>query len=55
MAVLIASFPWLYEVKTKAGINISQKYHAGSLLEKHTYGLFRCEWLYPYRCKRSQD
>ncbi|MTJ07971.1 MULTISPECIES: hypothetical protein [unclassified Anabaena] len=55
MAVLIASFPWLYEVKTKAGINISQKYHAGSLLEKHTYGLFRCEWLYPYHCDRSQD
>ena len=55
MAVLIASFPWLYEIKTKAGIDISKKYHAGTFLEKHTHGLFKCEWLYPYHCKRSQD
>ncbi len=55
MAVLIGSFPWLYEIKTKAGINISQKYHAGTFLEKHTYGIFKCEWLYPYHCKRSLD
>ncbi|MFM7407601.1 MAG: hypothetical protein ACKO3K_13330 [Cuspidothrix sp.] len=55
MAVLIAAFPWLYEIKTKAGINISKKHHAGPLLERRTYGLFRCEWLYPYHCKRSQD
>jgi hypothetical protein len=55
MSIFIVSFPWLYEIKTKAGINISQKHHAGTLLEKHTYGLFRCEWLYPYHCNRYQD
>ncbi|MDP5018846.1 hypothetical protein FJR11_21340 [Anabaena sp. UHCC 0187] len=55
ITVLIASFPWLYEVKTKAGINILQNYHAGSFLEKHTHGLFKCQWLYPYYCEPSQD
>ncbi|MFO0108703.1 MAG: hypothetical protein ACK510_00095, partial [bacterium] len=39
MAVLIVSFPWLYEIKTKAGINISKKYNTGLFLEKHTHGL----------------
>ncbi|NDJ21041.1 hypothetical protein GS682_05170 [Nostoc sp. B(2019)] len=53
-AILVAAFPWLYEVKTKAGINISRSRHAGTFLEKHTHGLFRCEWLYPYRCDRPQ-
>ncbi|TBR61338.1 hypothetical protein B4U84_11190 [Westiellopsis prolifica IICB1] len=52
IAVFIALFPWLYEVKTKAGINISSKYHAGPFFEKHTHGLFKCEWLYPYHCDR---
>ncbi|AFW94334.1 hypothetical protein BMF77_01351 [Dolichospermum sp. UHCC 0315A] len=55
MAVLIVSFPWLYEIKTKAGINISKKYNTGSFLEKHTHGLFKCQWLYPYHCKPPQD
>ncbi|MEH1867104.1 MAG: hypothetical protein V7K69_19130 [Nostoc sp.] len=54
MTVLVIAFPWLYEVKTKAGINISQSRHAGTFFEKHTFGLFRCEWLYPYHCDRSQ-
>ncbi|WP_193197135.1 hypothetical protein [Nostoc sp. MG11] len=54
IAILVAAFPWLYEVKTKAGINISRSRHAGTFLEKHTHGLFRCEWLYPYRCDRPQ-
>ncbi|RCJ38803.1 hypothetical protein A6770_12950 [Nostoc minutum NIES-26] len=54
MAVLVAAFPWLYEIKTKAGINISRSHHAGTFLEKHTHGLFRCEWLYPYYCNRPQ-
>ncbi len=53
MAVLVAAFPWLYEVKTKAGIDISHSRHAGPFLEKHTYGLFKCEWLYPYHCRRQ--
>ncbi|MBD2455752.1 hypothetical protein H6G80_16890 [Nostoc sp. FACHB-87] len=52
IAILAAAFPKLYEIKTKAGINISGSYHAGTFLEKHTFGLFRCEWLYPYHCDR---
>ncbi|MBU7582028.1 MAG: hypothetical protein KAF91_03815 [Nostoc sp. TH1S01] len=54
IAILAVAFPKLYEIKTKAGINISSKYHAGSFLEKHTLGLFRCEWLYPYHCDRHR-
>jgi hypothetical protein len=53
IAIVSAVFPWVYEVKTKAGINISDRYHAGTFLEKHTRGIFRCEWLYPYKCDRS--
>jgi|GEM_PF-2342664 len=30
VAVLVAAFPWLYEIKTKAGINISKSRHAGT-------------------------
>ncbi|WP_242063212.1 hypothetical protein [Nostoc sp. FACHB-892] len=52
IAVLVVSFPWLYEIKTKAGIDISRSRHAGTFFEKHTHGLFRCEWLYPYHCDR---
>lgn len=55
MAVLVAAFPWLYEMKTKAGINISKSRHAGTFFEKHTHGLFKCEWLYPYRCDRPKS
>ncbi|MEH2261805.1 hypothetical protein [Nostoc sp.] len=54
MAVLVIAFPWLYEIKTKAGIDISPNRHAGTFFEKHTHGLFKCEWLYPYHCDRSQ-
>ena len=54
IAVLVIAFPWLYEVKAKAGINISRSRHAGTFFEKHTRGLFRYEWLYPYYCDRSQ-
>ncbi|MHC0061902.1 hypothetical protein ACWATR_03120 [Nostoc sp. UIC 10890] len=54
IAVLVVAFPWLYEIKTKAGIDISRSRHAGTFFEKHTFGLFRCEWLYPYHCDRSQ-
>ncbi|WP_416290085.1 hypothetical protein [Nostoc sp. UHCC 0251] len=52
IAVLVVSFPWLYEIKTKAGIDISRGRHAGTFFEKHTRGVFRCEWLYPYYCDR---
>ena len=48
--VLITAFPWLYEIKTKAGIDLIPAIHTGPFLEKHTYGLVRCEWLYPYHC-----
>ncbi|MGJ5634255.1 hypothetical protein [Nostoc sp. CALU 1950] len=54
IAVLVVAFPWLYEIKTKAGIDISRRHHAGDFFEKHTYGLFKCEWLYPYHCDRPQ-
>jgi hypothetical protein len=54
MAILVVAFPWLYEIKTKAGINISRSRHAGTFLEKHTHGLFKCEWLYPYHCDRPE-
>ncbi|MEH2325214.1 MAG: hypothetical protein V7K32_16965 [Nostoc sp.] len=53
IAVLVVGFPWLYEIKTKAGIDISPGRHAGTFFEKHTHGLFKCEWLYPYHCDRS--
>jgi hypothetical protein len=48
--VLIAAFPWLYEIKTKAGIDLVPGIHAGSFLEKYSHGLVKCEWLYPYDC-----
>ncbi len=47
---LIAAFPWLYEIKTKAGIDLVPGIHAGTFLEKYTHGLVKCEWLYPYSC-----
>ncbi len=48
-ALLIAAFPKLYEIKSKAGINISQSRHAPTYFQKKTHGLFKCEWLYPYK------
>ncbi len=48
--VLSFAFPKLYEIKTKSGIDILPKYHAGTFLQKHTHGLFKCQWLYPYHC-----
>ncbi|MEH2286072.1 hypothetical protein [Nostoc sp.] len=53
IAILVVAFPWLYEIKTKAGIDILPSRHAGTFFEKHTRGLFKCEWLYPYHCDRS--
>ncbi|MDZ7995393.1 MAG: hypothetical protein RM022_017850 [Nostoc sp. EfeVER01] len=53
IAILVVAFPWLYEIKTKAGIDISPGRHAGTFFEKHTRGVFKCEWLYPYHCDRS--
>ncbi|MEH2361689.1 hypothetical protein [Nostoc sp.] len=54
IAVLGVAFPWLYEIKTKAGIDILPERHAGTFFEKHTHGLFKCKWLYPYHCDRPQ-
>ena len=54
IAILVPVFLKLYEIKTKAGINISDRYHAGTFFEKHTYGLLRCEWFYPYHCDRPK-
>ena len=54
IALVLAAFPWLYEIKTKAGIDILPGVHAGSFLEKYTYGIVKCEWLYPYHCPADQ-
>jgi hypothetical protein len=53
LAVLITAFPKLYEIKTKAGIDLAPGIHAGTIFEKYSHGLFKCEWLYPYRCDRK--
>ncbi len=52
IALLIAAFPWLYEIKTKAGIDIVPGNHAGPFFEKYTYGIVKCEWFYPYDCHK---
>lgn len=54
IVLVIAAFPWLYEIKTKAGIDILPGVHAGSFLEKYSHGLVKCEWLYPYHCPPDQ-
>ena len=51
---LIAAFPLLYEIKTKAGIDIVPGVHTGPILEKYSHGLVKCEWLYPYDCSSHQ-
>ncbi len=53
IAVFIAAFPKLYEIKTKAGIDLAPGIHAGTVFEKYSHGLFKCEWLYPYHCDRE--
>ncbi|PPS45757.1 hypothetical protein [Chroococcidiopsis sp. TS-821] len=50
IALLVAAFPWLYEMKSKAGIDIIPEVHAGTVIEKYTNGIVKCEWLYPYYC-----
>ncbi|WNN90335.1 hypothetical protein [Gloeocapsopsis dulcis] len=37
-------------MKSKAGIDIIPKVHAGTLIEKYTKGIVKCKWLYPYYC-----
>ncbi len=53
IAVFIAAFPKLYEIKAKAGIDLAPGKHAGTVFEKYSHGLFKCEWLYPYHCDRK--
>lgn len=53
IAVFIAAFPKLYEMKAKAGIDLLPGKHAGTVFEKYSHGLFKCEWLYPYHCDRE--
>jgi len=55
LIILVAAFPPLYEIKSKLGIDIDHRHHTGTVLEQYTHGLFKCEWLYPYHCDRSQD
>jgi hypothetical protein len=53
LAVFLAAFPKLYEIKAKAGIDLAPGKHTGTVFEKYTHGLFKCEWLYPYHCDRQ--
>ncbi len=50
LALLITAFPLLYEIKSRIGIDIVSGVHAGTFFEKHTGGLIKCQWLYPYHC-----
>ncbi|MBW4665185.1 MAG: hypothetical protein KME01_13445 [Chroococcus sp. CMT-3BRIN-NPC107] len=50
VALLITAFPLLYEFKSRVGIDIVSGVHAGTFLEKHSRGLIKCQWLYPYHC-----
>ncbi|KJH71436.1 hypothetical protein [Aliterella atlantica] len=50
VVILIAAFPLLYEIKSRAGIDIVRGVHAGPFFEKHSHGLIKCQWLYPYHC-----
>ncbi len=50
VAILITAFPLLYEFKSRVGIDIVHGVHAGTFFEKHTRGLIKCQWLYPYHC-----
>lgn len=55
MAMLIAIFPWLYEIKTRVGIDLIPDNHAGIILEKYSHGIVKCEWLYPYYCAHKHS
>ena len=50
VAILITAFPLLYEFKSRVGIDLVHGVHAGTFFEKHTRGLIKCQWLYPYHC-----
>jgi len=50
IVLLVAAFPQLYEMKSKAGIDIIPQVHFGTVIEKYTKGIVKCEWLYPYYC-----
>ena len=52
VAILITAFPLLYEFKSRIGIDIVHGVHAGTFFEKHSRGLIKCQWLYPYHCDR---
>ncbi|MBA2750157.1 MAG: hypothetical protein H0U45_15875 [Tatlockia sp.] len=52
VAILITAFPLLYEFKSRVGIDIVHGVHAGTFFEKHSRGLIKCQWLYPYHCDR---
>ena len=50
IAILVTAFPLLYEFKSRVGIDIVHGVHAGTFFEKHSRGLIKCQWLYPYHC-----
>lgn len=52
--LLVSAFPWLYEIKSRIGIDIFPGIHTGSVVEEYTHGIVKCEWLYPYSCEQRQ-
>ena len=47
---LVSIFPWLYEIKSRVGIDVFPGTHTGTVVEEYTHNLVKCEWLYPYHC-----
>lgn len=47
---LISIFPWLYEIKSRVGIDVFPATHTGTVLQEYTHSKVKCEWLYPYHC-----
>lgn len=51
---LISIFPWLYEIKSRVGIDVFPTTHTGAVIEKYTHSRVKCEWLYPYNCQSDR-
>lgn len=47
---LVSIFPWLYEIKSRVGIDVFPNTHTGTVVEEYTHSLVKCESLYPYHC-----
>lgn len=51
---LLSIFPWLYEIKSRVGIDVFPGTHTGTVVEKYTHSHVKCEWLYPYHCQSDR-